>query len=499
MYTIFLVMGFITCCLMLSPQLESHLISNVPNFNETCVQLHAGENCSRLTGYKAVYRVCLGMVVFHVLLMLLTLCVPNSNHWRGHIQNGYWMFKFLFLLGCCAAAFFIPFEFSIYWMYVGMVGGSLFIFLQLILLVDFTHAWNAKWVGQTTFKRERSHVGYACTLFCATVFYAIAIAGAVLLYFSYTRLHGCVTNKVFILINVGLCAVLSFVTLLPVIQKCNQNTGLLQSSVISLYVMYLTWSALTSEPPEEIDFIETIKIASISMLTQRKAGDTGSKGSDLEDPHVGFVSGPGERMLDKAQNATEMCRPNNVDPQTEMIAAYAGLLIMFIMAVYSTHRTSIDTDKVGLTRASLPTEESYQCWCCCKVKPRHNPSEAGGQKVIYNEADGVVYSYAFFHFAFALASLYVMMQLTNWYRPAESDINRFGLNWASVWVKMASSWVCVLIYIWTLIIPKCWFGRDLTFTRASRKKRRNKETDEEEGQNLNEEGGQVVASVESTV
>ena len=58
------------------------------------------------------------------------------------------------------------------------------------------------------------------TLFCATLFYAIAIGGAILLYFSYTRLDGCVTNKVFILVNVGLCAVLSFFTLLPVIQRC---------------------------------------------------------------------------------------------------------------------------------------------------------------------------------------------------------------------------------------------------------------------------------------
>ena len=60
----------------------------VPQFNETCVQLNAGDNCSRLTGYKAVYRVCVGLVVFHLILMMMTLCVPNSNHCRGHIQNG---------------------------------------------------------------------------------------------------------------------------------------------------------------------------------------------------------------------------------------------------------------------------------------------------------------------------------------------------------------------------------------------------------------------------
>ena len=58
------------------------------------------------------------------------------------------------------------------------------------------------------------------TLFGATLFYAVAIGGVILLYFSYTRLHGCQTNKIFILVNAGLCAVLSFFTLLPVTQKC---------------------------------------------------------------------------------------------------------------------------------------------------------------------------------------------------------------------------------------------------------------------------------------
>lgn len=42
--------------------------------------------------------------------------------------------------------------------------------------------------------------------------------------------------------------------------------------------------------------------------------------------------------------------------------------------------------------------------------------EDGVRRAVDNEEDAVTYSYSFFHFSLCLASLYIMMTLTNWYQ-----------------------------------------------------------------------------------
>lgn len=60
----------------------------------------------------------------------------------------FWGIKYLLIIGGIIGAFFIPEKsFGITWMYFGMIGGLLFIIIQLILIVDFAHSWADAWVG----------------------------------------------------------------------------------------------------------------------------------------------------------------------------------------------------------------------------------------------------------------------------------------------------------------------------------------------------------------
>jgi len=47
-------------------------------------------------------------------------------------------------------------------MVIGMIGAFMFILIQLVLLVDFAHAWNERWLGN--YEESQSRVWFTGTI-----------------------------------------------------------------------------------------------------------------------------------------------------------------------------------------------------------------------------------------------------------------------------------------------------------------------------------------------
>jgi hypothetical protein len=120
-------------------------------------------------------------------------------------------------------------------------------------------------------------------------------------------------------------------------------------------------------------------------------------------------------------------------------------LIIFLAAVlYASIRTSSHSQMGKITLSS--SEKTIMS------SGGGDDVEHSGHSASDDEVDGVAYSYSYFHFMFFLASLYIMMTLTHWYRPSP-DLKAFNANEPAMWVKISSSWVCLALYAWTLVAP----------------------------------------------
>lgn len=151
-YALILIVSALVSALLLIPGLGSTLKKVLPGIcTNLTVPFIINQNqlidCDSIIGYFAVYRICFSLACFFLLFMIIMLYVKSSRDPRSSIQNGFWFFKALILIGITVGAFFIPNgTFEEVFMYFGMVGGFLFILMQLLLIVDFVHSWNESWV-----------------------------------------------------------------------------------------------------------------------------------------------------------------------------------------------------------------------------------------------------------------------------------------------------------------------------------------------------------------
>lgn len=242
MYALMLMLTTLTSWIMLLPSVKEK-IQSVP----FCKEGSGYDSvCQNAVGYLAVYRLLFAQTIFFLLFSVMMFNVRSSRDARAGIQNGFWAIKYLVLAGIAVGAFFIPEAqtFGTVWMYFGMIGGFIFILIQLILIIDFAHSWAEFWVDK--YEETEARVYYFGLLFMTLLNYVAAIAGVVLFFMYYTAGEACGLQKFFISFNLILCIGMNVLSILPAIQEAQPRSGLLQASLISLYTMYLTWSALNN-------------------------------------------------------------------------------------------------------------------------------------------------------------------------------------------------------------------------------------------------------------
>lgn len=234
MYSLFLMISVFLSVIALIPSVRESL-TKIPalctpfKLGGVNTNIQSNFDCDAITGFGAVYRICFATTMFYLFFCLVMIRVHSSRDKRSFLQNGFWFFKFLAWIGILIGAFFIPVEgFTQTWMAFGIIGGSLYILIQLILLIDFAHSWNEKWIENY---EDTDNKAYAFGLVFFTGFFnVLSIVGIILLYIYYGYNAECVLNKAFISLNLIFCVFVSILSILPSIQERLPRSGLLQVS-----------------------------------------------------------------------------------------------------------------------------------------------------------------------------------------------------------------------------------------------------------------------------
>ena len=203
---------------ILAPGLKEKLLENT--FIKAmfkCQSILDKRTCREILSYEMVHRLFLAIALYHFLLACSVL--PNVPALRERLQNHCWIFKLVILVVVSIGALFIPQHsyFIVYFPYVAVIGGSLFLVFQFFLLADIAETVVA-WATAQRHQERKSKIPSRLLLYLLILksFGLFAVSfGIVAFILVTTSAQDCTWNDIFIAFNLGACFISFGISLHP--------------------------------------------------------------------------------------------------------------------------------------------------------------------------------------------------------------------------------------------------------------------------------------------
>lgn len=337
-----------------------------------------------------------------------------------------------------------------YGSYVVPVGACVFILIGLVLLVDFAHTWSETCLDN--WERTDSNMWQFILVGSTFGLYVATIAVTIVLYIFFSG-GGCGLNTFFVTANLLLCIIVTILAISGPVQEANPKSGLTQAAMVAAYCTYLTSSAVVNHTDDghcnplqkaasgtkttTVVLGALFTFIAIAYSTTRAA--TQSKALVGKGHRAGAISLPENEEEGEVRLITSqpMGRRDEMRYQAILAAVNAGSLPASVLDEPEDEDEEID--------AAMGEERD-------------------------DERSGTKYNYSWFHIIFAIASMYVAGLLTDWAVISTSPVDHpvdpitdlmtraepdvyIGRSEATMWMRVVSSWLCYLLYIWSLVAP----------------------------------------------
>uniref|UniRef100_A0A0D9UXJ2 Serine incorporator n=1 Tax=Leersia perrieri TaxID=77586 RepID=A0A0D9UXJ2_9ORYZ len=336
-------------------------------------------------GAEGVLRVSLGCFIishtqkakldgdlqlFFFMMFLSTMRTRKMHDRRNSWHSEWWPAKIVLWMGFTVVPFFLPSQLIQLYGKVAHFGAGAFLVIQLVSVTRFITWLNDCCRSETNLKRCHMQVQVV-----SIGAYVGSILGVVLMYVWYAPRPTCKLNILFITVTLVLVQLMTAISL-----SSKVKAGYLAPGLMGVYIVFLCWTAIRSEPHTEI-------------------------------------------CNKRAEVATSADWVN-----------IASFVIGVIVIVTATFATGIDSKCFQFKKA-----ESEQ-----------------------PEDDDIPYGFGFFHFVFAMGAMYFAMLFVSWNANQRMERWTIDVGWASTWVRVVNEWLAAIVYIWMVIAPVVWKGRQVS-------------------------------------